>query len=415
MAETHQTSVVLAQCAVASVECEVTAHVDPRKNAVFVEISNTPRDYEWGSAGRISELLGDEPTGLPEAELWLGAHAGSPSVIESDALPHDSLDDWIAADTQAALGHLTQLPYLLKVLAAAEPLSLQVHPTKRWAERRFADENAAGIAVDADVRNYRDANHKPEMIVALEDGFVALCGVRPPKERRAIVAELGIRDVVDAQNPRYTFDDLLSNRGSARVTALVERVVAAAAAQTGSKYADSYRWVGELNRYYPGDPGVVLSLLLNLVTLNAGEALYLPAGNLHAYLHGIGIEIMAASDNVLRGGLTAKHIDVPELLAVADTTALPLPIISPIRDGDALTYRGEAAEFELVIVRGSAQVGLNGPAIVLNLGEQAALAGSQSSASLARGMALFVTVDEGVIDVHGSHVVIAQPQSGWTE
>ncbi|MGV1034589.1 MAG: mannose-6-phosphate isomerase, class I [Microbacteriaceae bacterium] len=411
MAETHPFSVALGAAAIASVDDAANRW----KSAVFVEISNTPRDYAWGSSGRISALLGDEPTDQLEAELWLGAHPGSPAQIDSDDLPHDSLDAWIAADTRAALGHLTQLPYLLKVLAADEPLSLQVHPTREYAAVRFADEDRAGIPRDASNRNYRDANHKPEMVVALEDGFAALCGVRPEAERLEIVAELGVADELDARNVRQTLDDLLSNRGSARVTELVERVVAATAAHTGSRHAESYRWAGELNRFYPGDPGVVLSLLLNLVTLNTGEALFLPAGNLHAYLHGIGLEVMAASDNVLRGGLTPKRIDVPELLAVVDTTALPLPLVQPVAHGDALIYRGAAAEFELVVVRGEAPVPLTGPAIVLNLGAQAELHGAHSSAQVERGHALFVTADEGELWVRGEHVVVAQPQAHWVE
>ena len=439
---------------------------------MFVRIQNTPRDYAWGSDGAISRLLGTQPTGRPEAELWLGAHPAAPAEIVDSAVGHDALDAWIAADRPAALGRLTQLPYLLKVLAAGSPLSLQVHPTRAHAALRFAEENAAGLAADAAERNYKDDNHKPELILALEDGFAALCGVRPEAERRAIVAELGLADVIDAGDVRAVFADLLGARDSERVRALVARVVAAAetalrggpstapSAPLGdrvivaphvsrspsgtsaasavegpprvggsevtrspsgvegpptSDFTEAYRWVLRLNEQYPGDPGVVLSLLLNLVILHAGEALYLPAGNLHAYLSGLGIEVMAASDNVLRGGLTPKHIDVPELLAVADMNALPLPLVTPENVDGALRYRGEASEFELLIVRGQAEIHLHGPAIVLNLGDAAQLSGAHSSATLGLGEARFVTIDEGRLGVSGEHVVLAQPQATWAE
>lgn len=386
-------------------------------STVFVPISNTPRDYDWGSSGRISALLGAGETDAIEAELWLGAHDASPARVHSDAVPQVTLDEWIRADTQAALGHLTQLPFLLKVLAAEAPLSLQVHPSREYAARAFAEEEKTGIPRDAAYRNYRDPNHKPELILALEDGFTALCGVRPEAERRRIVEELGINRDLDAEDVRATFERLLTQRESSEVRSLVDRAVAAAAqmATTDSLFRDAYRWVGALATEYPGDPGVVLSLFLNLVTLRAGEALYLPAGNLHAYLRGIGIEVMAASDNVLRGGLTSKHIDVPELLAVADMDELPVPIVRPEHVDGALRYSGDAREFELLVVHGDAHIALSGPAIALNLGERATLRGAQSEDVLSRGDARFITLDEGTLQVSADHLVLAQPQAGWAE
>lgn len=385
---------------------------------MFVPISNTPRDYAWGSDGKISALLGVTASGRPEAELWLGAHPAWPTRI--DPVPggdpsldgHETLGAWIES-APAALGSRAELPFLLKVLAAAKPLSLQVHPTLETAARRFAEENAAGIPIDAPERNYRDPLHKPELILALEDGFVALCGVRPLEQRQAIVAELGIADQLDPHDVAATLADLLTHRQSSRVHELVERVAARAAALTGSEFAAHYRWIERLESLHPGDPGVVIALLLNLVELRAGEALYLPAGNLHAYLSGIGIEVMAASDNVLRGGLTAKHIDVPELLAVADTHALPLPVVEPVAEGDALSYRGEAREFELTVVSGQAEVVLHGPSIVLNLGGPAVLRGALGVHQLAHGEAVCVTPDEVRLELTGDHVVLAGPQLGW--
>lgn len=384
---------------------------------MFVPLSNIPRPYAWGSRGGISALLGGTHTDALEAELWFGAHPSSPSRIGEVELTSGArtLDEWIRIDTHSALGNLTQLPFLLKVLAAESPLSLQVHPTREYATEQFDREEAAGIPRDATNRNYRDRNHKPELILALEDGFTALCGIRPADERERIIAELGLSDVIDAGDVAGAFRSLLSGRDTEAVAYVVERTLTAARHANESEFAEAYLWVVRLGRAYPGDPGVVLSLFLNLVKLRAGEALYLPAGNLHAYLQGIGIEVMASSDNVLRGGLTSKHIDVPELLAVADMSPLPVPRVTPTHVDGALRYAGEAREFELLVVRDQANIVLSGPAIALNLGGRASLRGAHTVDELKRGEARFVTLDEGTLEVLGDHVVIAQPQGTWRE
>jgi len=352
---------------------------------MFVGITNTPRDYAWGSTTAIAELLGTTPSGGPEAELWLGAHPGSPSVVVgSDATLADLVEG--------------RLPFLLKVLAAASPLSLQAHPTMEQAAAGFERENALGIPLDAPDRNYRDAFHKPELIFALRDGFRALCGFRPAHAIASTVERMigalpgdpalnGFSDrLLSDDDLRAAFEWLVT--GGDDVAELVAATVEAAAALEG----DNFTLVGELAAAYPGDPGIVVSLMLNLVTLERGEVLYLPAGNIHAYVEGLGIELMAASDNVLRGGLTPKHIDVPELLGVLDFTPVPVPYLEPVElSANADAFRPDVPDFELVHVTGDATLALAGDAIVICVAGESALDDGGSSVSLRRGESVFVT------------------------
>lgn len=418
---------------------------------MFVGISNTPRDYAWGSPTAIADLLGRPASGGPEAELWLGAHHGSPARITRPELTGGAADlaDWIGRDPRAALGAdlagAARLPFLLKVLAAHSPLSLQAHPSPERAAAGFALENAAGIPVHAADRNYRDPFHKPEIIFALSDTFQALCGFRDPKQIRSILAELRALDAtMDDPQPaallalenrlvgpdplRDAVDWLLRDgRGgdSGEVSWLVERVVALAeqaaflidgGAQVS--FADELATVRSLSGAYPGDPGIVISLLTNLVTLARGEVLYLPAGNIHAYLNGLGIEVMAASDNVLRGGLSPKHIDVDELLEVLDFTPLPVPYLTPRVQADGVAvYRPDVPDFELAHIAVPAdaaagvdsaagvpmrQVTLTGPAIAICTAGRFLVAGAVSSLTLARGESVYITPDEGTVTFAGS-------------
>jgi mannose-6-phosphate isomerase len=351
---------------------------------MFVAITNTPRDYAWGSATAIADLLGTTPSGKPEAELWLGTHPGSPSL---------------AAD--GPLSNRTTLPFLLKVLAASSPLSLQAHPTIAQAVDGFARENALGIAVDAPNRNYRDELHKPEIIYALTP-FRALCGFRPVAETGAAIERLltavpgdaalsGWLDRLDSDDDiRDVFEWLLS-RG-AGVDELLVSLVAAAALVDGPHHT----LVAELAAAYPGDPGIAISLMLNLAELQPGQVLFLPAGNIHAYIEGLGIELMAASDNVLRGGLTPKHVDVGELLSVLDFTPMPAPYLVPATAGGVDTF-SPLPDFALVHATGDATVSLPGEAIVLCTAGAFTLNG----VAIARGDSFYVT-DEPVLTVAGS-------------
>ena len=356
---------------------------------MFVGITNTPRDYAWGSHGAISQLLGLGPTTALEAELWLGSHPGSPSrVVGSASTLDDVLDE--------------RLPFLLKVLAADSPLSLQAHPNVEQAREGFERENAAGIPIDAPERNYRDPLAKPELLFAVSEQFHVLCGFRRASDIRSTVSKLDdteqVRDFVarlDAVGVRGVFEWLIA-RGPG-VDDLV-RVVSSAADDP----ANDLPTVAQLARAYPGDPGIVISILMHRLTLRAGECLYLPAGNVHAYLEGVGIELMTASDNVLRGGLTSKHVDVAELTRVIDFTPLDKPLLRALDvSPNAIVFRPVDADFELAVVSGDGEVRLTGPAIVLCTAGAFEIAGARHSVSVARGQAQAVSADEKVLRVSG--------------
>lgn len=419
---------------------------------MFVGITNSPRDYAWGSTTAIAGLLGRTASGKPEAELWLGAHHGSPSVIVDPGSVGGARDlaEWIAASPDVALGQVPagpapvpRLPFLMKILAARAPLSLQAHPSPERAAAGFELENAAGIPVNAADRNYRDPFHKPELIYALSETFEALCGFRDLAEISRITAELRALDVstddpqpgaLDALERRLLGPDALHDvvdwllrdgRGedTGEVAWLVERVTLLAEqarflAEGGAVvgFARELATVRELAVAYPGDPGIVLSLLLNRVSLTRGEALYLPAGNIHAYLSGLGVEVMAASDNVLRGGLTPKHIDIDELLDVLDFRPLPVPYLAPsvVAPGVSV-YRPGVPDFELVHIEAPAagapgagaevpmrQVTLTGPGVAICTAGGFLVAGGASSAALKRGQAVYITPDEGTVTFAGA-------------
>lgn len=289
-------------------------------------ITNTPRDYAWGVLGGISALFNQPETTTPQAELWLGAHPLAPSQFVS-AAPWADLHQW-QIDTGI------QLPVLLKVLAAASPLSIQAHPTRAQAEAGFAAEEGAGVPLEAAQRNYKDPHPKPEILVALTDGFEALGGFRPLPELLGTLAALATSQTSTAWQHWL---ELLSATpdGLAKATAwvlsgeaAVNDLVAEFSAllpQAGPDFAHLAR----IAETYPGDPGVLVAAMMNHFVLGRGDAIWLPAGVIHAYLRGIGVELMGPSDNVLRGGLTSKHIDVPELLKVVDFRPGHSPILEP--------------------------------------------------------------------------------------
>lgn len=321
---------------------------------MFLRITNTPRPYAWGSAAAIADLLGTEPSGGPEAELWLGAHPGSPARIVEGA-PEPDLAAWVAAHAPQG-----RLPFLLKVLAASSPLSLQAHPTMQQAQEGFARENAAGVPIDAADRNYKDAFHKPELLYALSDPFRALCGFRPVAEARADLVSLGddrldpLIDRLDGDESLLAVISWLIARGE-RVDAVIAALSEHGASVEGDERGTWLGTVGRLVEHYPGDSGIAISTLMHTVLLRPGEAIYLPAGNIHAYLEGLGIELMAASDNVLRGGLTSKHVDVSELVRVLDARPLPAPYLVPERPVEGVAqFRPDVPDFRLIVVEGPA-------------------------------------------------------------
>jgi mannose-6-phosphate isomerase len=306
-------------------------------------LTNTVRPYAWGSTTAIPTLLGVEPTGEPQAEIWMGAHPGAPSRVErpgpgSGPRP---LSDVIASAPEAELGTAAvarfgpRLPFLLKVLAADSPLSLQVHPDLAQAEAGYADEESRGVPIDAPERTYKDANHKPELICALTP-FHGLCGFRTANAAADLLAGLDVDslkpyvDLLRAQPENAALREVLTAvlRGDTAETAATVTEAAAAAERLGGPYAP----YAAIARHYPGDPGAIAAMLLNHVTLQPGEAMFLGAGVPHAYLEGLGVEIMANSDNVLRCGLTPKHVDVPELLRIVRFESAAPHILRPEAD-----------------------------------------------------------------------------------
>lgn len=298
------------------------------------QLTGVLRAYPWGSRTLIPQLRGlPAPSDRPEAELWFGAHPAGPSTI--DGRP---LTEIIAEDPAAALGPRVReqfgdrLPFLLKLLAAAEPLSLQAHPSAEQAREGFARENDQGIALNASNRNYKDSSHKPELIVALSE-FHAMIGFRPLELTRELFAALSCPEldryltILDPFNEsdslRGLFTTWISIPAQARQE-LIDAVVTAASTnlQRGDWISNVLVNVLELQERYPGDIGVLGALLLNHVRMYPGEGIYLDAGQLHAYVRGLGVEIMANSDNVLRGGLTSKYVDVPELVRVLEFSSL---------------------------------------------------------------------------------------------
>lgn len=385
----------------------------------MLHLENPIQNYAWGSHSAISRLLGTaSPSAQPEAELWLGAHPKAPSRVRSG----ESLMKLIEHDPERMLGNAvaarfgSRLPFLLKVLAAEAPLSLQAHPTPEQAEAGFDAENAKGIPLEASERNYKDRSHKPELLCALTP-FAALCGFREVSQTLELLRTF--------RAPRTPFVDRLLDRlqsdadlprAFGMLMALPPDQKREIAAQTLDRCTDlaafdgpfqrEFSWAVRVGMLYPHDIGLVTMLLLNLVRLAPGEAIYLPAGNMHAYLQGVGIEIMANSDNVLRGGLTPKHVDVPELTRVLDFKAGPVPVLQGEMQGSARVYRTNAPEFELSsyeVRPGEAPIAEDrrGPEIVLCEHGQLEVECGGEKTPLPQGDSLFIAANEPAYTIRG--------------
>ncbi|GAB3219685.1 mannose-6-phosphate isomerase, class I [Glycomyces halotolerans] len=365
------------------------------------------RNYAWGSQVDIARLQGRPyPAELPEAEEWFGAHPTAPSILD-DGRP---LDDAVSSEPEHLLGRRIvdafgpRLPFLLKLLAADKPLSLQAHPNSRQASSGHQRELRIGI--DAAYRNYVDGNHKPELIVALTE-FRALCGFRDPLETADRIEALGVPGLAPLaailrnrrRGLRAAVTDLLGT-GRDECRELIDQAVKAATEAD----SDEAEVLTVLARHYPDDPGVLVSLLLNHLTLRPGEAVYMPAGNLHAYLNGFGVEIMAASDNVLRGGLTGKRVDVAELLRVLDFRTMAEPRASAEDSGPVRTWPVPIDDFALrrVTVGGEPQsFDLEGPRICLCTGGSVTVADDDGEVVLAPGRAAFSAASAGPVRAAG--------------
>jgi mannose-6-phosphate isomerase len=386
------------------------------------------RTYAWGSRTAIAEFTGRPvPAAHPEAELWFGAHPGDPAWLATDN-GEVSLLQAVTADPEGQLGSTSRgrfgdvLPFLVKVLAADEPLSLQAHPSAQQAIEGYLREERLGIPVSSPVRNYRDTSHKPELLVALHS-FEALAGFRPAAGTVELLRALAVTDLdpyiellndqSDADGLRALFTTWITAPQPA-IDVLVSAVIDGAIEYVSSgatEFAAEAKTVLELGERYPGDAGVLASLLLNRITLEAGEALFIPAGNLHTYLRGFAVEVMANSDNVLRGGLTPKHVDVPELLRVLDFTPTGEKQLRPQvqREGLELIYDTPADEFAVALLTvdgehlghevdaSSGHGDIQGPQILLCAEGSMMLHAKSGSLALQRGMAAWVAADDGPV------------------
>lgn len=365
---------------------------------MLLALTNTPRDYAWGSQTLLADLEGRTPTGVPEAEVWFGDHPGDPAEVVGDGTL-----DRVTGGT---------LPYLLKLLAAGSPLSIQVHPTIEQARAGWAKE--AELPLDHPERNYRDDNHKPELIVALSDRFESLSGLRPVAQTLRLLDALEqgpgvatLRTLLEGQEDPLgaAIGWLLGGDAQQEVDEIIAAVHAAAEGDPG-EWSVTLRAVAGIARHYPGDPGVVVALLMNHVVLQRGEGVFLRAGLLHAYLSGLGVEIMAASDNVLRGGLTPKRIDVAELLRILDTATGEVPVLRP-EEGQAITeYPVPVPDFALRRVMLDGQpvtVDVEGPTMVLAIsGVVRVGSAAGDELAVAVGTAVFADAAERTLTLRGA-------------
>jgi mannose-6-phosphate isomerase len=329
--------------------------------ATVIPIEGIIRPYAWGSLTAIPRLLGVEPSGEPAAELWLGAHPDAPSRIRGEA---GTLDELITADPVHLLGQSVleqfgpRLPFLLKVLAAEKALSIQVHPTLAQAKEAFARQQA-GKGTSS---SYTDDNHKPELVCAITP-FEAFCGFRPVTQildflesiERVVAASDARELVVNWRNELARPEGIRAGFGwlyglePLKIAALVQYLVEGCTelATSATPFSAVAEAISRVADDFPGDVGLAVAIMLNYVVLAPGEALFLGAGNVHAYVRGLAVEVMANSDNVLRCGLTAKHIDVAEVLRIADFTSLPDPRFASSQDGRRTSFCPPVADFSL--------------------------------------------------------------------
>jgi mannose-6-phosphate isomerase len=336
------------------------------------KLENQIKSYGWGSSEWIPDLLGrTNPQGEPWAELWMGVHSEGPSRVSlqgEDLL----LSDLIGRDPHYYLGEgvnrtFGTLPFLYKLLAAAKPLSIQAHPSLEQAKEGWNRENRAGLALDAPNRNYKDSNHKPEVLCALSP-FEAMCGFRSPGEIRRRLEALGelcppgplvtaldrLNAALDKGGGLKDFIRLLFSFPREVTGALTKVILQRAALEKAHpEFVKEWRLSAYFAELYPGDPALIAPLYLNCINLNPGEAIYLPAGILHAYVHGFGVELMANSDNVLRGGLTSKHVDVDELVRILNfSPACPEIVKPPDPPAAFFNYPVPCREFSLSLREG---------------------------------------------------------------
>lgn len=369
-------------------------------------LKNPIQNYAWGSSTAMAQFLGREPSGQPEAELWIGAHPSAPSLLNDGR----SLLQAIQQRPAQLLGEAVhmrypaQLPFLLKILAVAAPLSLQAHPNLRQAKAGFEREQNEGIELGAATRTFRDANHKPELLCALTP-FEALAGFRAPNLTVKLLERLGVHGKRLAAKLKSGEPDALKNLFSELMnlperdssTLLVNLLKNCARQQeVAGPYQASFRCATQLAAQHPGDIGAIVSLLLNHIRLEPLQALYLEAGQLHCYLNGVGVEIMANSDNVVRGGLTRKNVDTEQLMQILNFESPPVsPAEQEATSTGEVVYRCPASEFQLSRIDlgwgASFSLKAEGPQILLCTEGRAELAGGGTAGRvLEKGQAGFL-------------------------
>lgn len=359
-------------------------------------------NYAWGSTTHLARLRGEQFSVLPESELWLGAHpVASATLPDAGGL---GLLEAIESDPERELGECVanaydgRLPYLVKLLAADAPLSVQVHPSIEQAKAGFSAQNEAGLSMDDPARSFRDDNHKPELIVALTE-FEAMVGFA---DQEAVLELFDLFSVDELDVVRAHIADAGVAASMEMIVSLDATVLREATASLASKASslggsrhDDAQLIGEVARDFPGDPGVVLAMLLNRIVLEPGEGVYLGAGVLHAYVKGLGVEVMANCDNVVRGGLTAKHIDVDALVDIVDPDAREPLVLRP--SGDVTTYPTPAPEFSLtrLVQPDGWSRTPQGPEIVLGVSGTTAVRSQDERIDLQPGDAAWIRPSDG--------------------
>ena len=379
------------------------------------KLINSVQNYAWGSKTALTDLYGiANPNNLPMAELWMGAHPKSSSKIEDASGQARSLRDVIDADKAALLGdkvakRFGELPFLFKVLCADQPLSIQVHPNKQASEIGFAKENAAGIPLDAADRNYKDPNHKPELVFALTP-FLAMNAFREFSEIISLLQPVaGANNAIAhfLENPNadalsQLFASLLNMQGEEKSHAL-----AVLKAALDSQQGEPWETIRLISEFYPDDSGLFSPLLLNVVKLNPGEAMFLFAETPHAYLQGVALEVMANSDNVLRAGLTPKYIDIPELVANVKFVAKPAAelLTQPVKNGAELDFPIPVEDFAFSLhdlSQTETTIAQESAAILFCVEGEATLHKGEQHLVLKPGESAFVAANESPVSVSGT-------------
>ncbi|MGP3592045.1 mannose-6-phosphate isomerase [Vagococcus sp. WN89Y] len=379
------------------------------------KLINSVQNYAWGSKTALTDLYGvANPDNLPMAELWMGAHPKSSSKVVDASGQTRPLREIIDADKNRLLGEAVaarfgELPFLFKVLCADQPLSIQVHPNKKNSEIGFAKENAAGIALDAAERNYKDPNHKPELVFALTP-FLAMNAFREFADIVSLLQPVaGAHPAIahflqapGADRLRELFAALLNMQGEEK-----SRALAVLKSALDSHTGEPWQTIRTIAEFYPQDSGLFSPLLLNVVKLNPGEAMFLFAETPHAYLQGVALEVMANSDNVLRAGLTPKYIDIPELVANVKFTPKPADelLTQPVQNGSELDFPIPVDDFAFSLhALSAAETALaqNSAAIVFCVEGEAVLSKGDERLVLKPGESAFISAAESPVAVSGT-------------